>query len=440
MRAYPILGLLPTFARDPVNTLVRLAQEQGGVAVLPLGRRRIYLVTSPSAVQHVLKDNAANYVKGRTMDVARPLLGESLVAAEGETWRRLRRLVQPAFSRHYVMSMVDTMVETVTDFFPHWDTLAARGKPVNLVDMMMEVTLAIIARIMFSVDIKEEEERLLRAFDRAMTALNRIAWSPWPRLSSLYVQSLPGFRRARATLDDIVYRIIRARRTNGVERKDLLAMLMQAKDTNTGTSLNDRELRDQAVTVFLAGHETTALALSWAWYLLGTHAEPYRRLRQEVDRVLQGQPPHRENLTDLRYTRMVVDETLRLYPTVWVTARDTVNDDQVDGVRIPANARVVISPYVTHRDPDLWPEPESFDPERFHDGVPSHLPPFAYYPFSGGPRKCLGYILAPVEMTLILALMTQRYSITLAPGYPVQPRPVLTLRPHPGVFVWLKRR
>ncbi len=440
MRSYPVVGLLPTFARDPVNTLVRLAQEQGGVAVLPLGRRRIYLVTSPAGVQHVLKDHAGNFIKGRTMDVARPLLGESLVAAEGETWRRLRRLVQPAFSRHYVMNMVDVIADTVTSFFPQWDVLAESKKPINLVDMMMEVTLSIIARIMFSVDIVEEEERLLSAFDRAMNALNRIAWSPWPRLSSLYVRALPGFRRAKATLDEVVYHIIRSRRANGTERKDLLAILMEARDAETGTSLSDREVRDQVMTVFLAGHETTALALSWGWYLLGTHSEAYRRLQQEVDDVLGRKTVTRDRVGALRYTRMVVDETLRLYPTVWVTARDTVEDDVVDGVPIPGGARVVISPYVTHRDPHLWPAPEAFDPERFREGVPEHLPLFGYYPFSGGPRKCLGYLLAPLEMTIILALMAQRYHITLVPGYPVRPRPVLTLRPHPGVFVWLDRK
>ncbi|NPA91988.1 MAG: cytochrome P450 [Chloroflexi bacterium] len=439
MRTYPMLGLLPQFSRDPVNTLVRLAQEQGGVAVLPLGPRRLYLVTSPTGVQHILKDHAANYIKGRTMDVPRPLLGENLVSAEGETWHRLRRLVQPAFSRRRLLNTVDTIAGTVEEFFPQWDTLADQRTPTDVVHLMMEVTLAIIARIMFSVDILEEEERLLNAFNDAMHALNRIAWSPWPRLSSLYVRSHPTFRKAKATLDEVVYRIIRSRRASGAERSDLLDLLMKAKDPETGEQLGDEELRNQALTVFLAGHETTALALSWTWYLLSTHPQVDREFRAEVQEVLGERPFTREDVDRLTYTRMVIDEVLRLYPSVWVTARDAVAEDQIDGVRIPAGARVIVSPYVTHRNPDLWPAPEAFDPERFRNGVPQDLPPFAYYPFSGGPRKCLGYFLAPLEMTVILALVARRYQLALVPGYPVRARPVLTLRPHPGVYMWLER-
>ncbi len=439
MRSYPLLGLLPQFSRDPVNTLVRLAQEQGGVAILPLGRRRLYVVTSPSGVQHVLKDNAVNYVKGRTMDVPRPLLGENLVSAEGEVWYRLRRLVQPAFSRRRLLSMVDRIAGTVEEFFPTWDALAQAGRPVDLVPLMMEITLAVIARIMFSVDVLAEEERLLKAFDDALHALNRIAWSPWPRVSSLYVRALPSFRRAKATLDDVVYRIIRERRQYAPDRSDLLSMLMAAKDPDTGSQLSDEELRNQALTIFLAGHETTALALSWTWYLLGTHPEVERRFRREVREVLGERDFEREDVDRLSYTRMVIDEALRLYPSVWVTARDTVKEDVIDGIPVPAGARVVISPYVTHRDPALWPAPEAFDPERFREGVPDHLPPFAYYPFSGGPRKCLGYFLAPLEMTIVMALLARRYRFVLVPGYPVRPRPVLTLRPSPGVYAWIVR-
>ncbi len=439
MRSYPLLGMLPQFSRDPVNTLVRLAQEQGGVAVLPLGRRRLYVVTSPSGAQHVLKDRATHYVKGRTMDVPRPLLGENLVSAEGETWRRLRRLVQPAFSRHRLLDLVDTMVTTVEGFYPKWDTLAQRQEPVDVVPLMMEVTLAIIARLMFSVDIIEEEERLLHAFNTAMHALNRIAWSPWPRLSALYVRVLPSFRHAKATLDEVIYRIIRTRQKEQPKRSDLLTLLMKARDPETGDTLTVEELRNQALTIFLAGHETTALALSWAWHLLGTHPEVERRFRQEIHEVLNSRPPTLDNVEDLHYTRMVIDEVLRLYPTVWVTARDAAAEDVVDGVRIPAGARVIVSPYVTHRDPRWWPAPEAFDPERFREGIPPNLPPFAYYPFSGGPRKCLGYVLAPLEMTIVMSLMAQRYRLERVPGYPVQPRPVLTLRPHPGVYVWIRK-
>ena len=439
MHAYPILGMLPQFSRDPVNTLVRLAQEQGGVAILPLGRRRLYVVTSPSGAQHVLKDNATNYIKGRTMDVPRPLLGENLVSAEGETWRRLRRTVQPAFSRHRLLSMVDIMVETVETFYPKWDALADQGKPVDVVPLMMEITLAIIARIMFSVDIIDQEERLLKAFNTAMHALNRIAWSPWPRISALYVRALPSFRQAKATLDEVVYGIIRARQATEPDRSDLLSILMNARDPESGQGLSLEELRNQALTIFLAGHETTALALSWTWHLLGTHPEVNRRFRREVQEVLDTRSLTRDDVGRLSYTRMIIDEVLRLYPTVWVTARDAAGEDVVDGVTIPAGARVIVSPYVTHRDPTLWPAPAAFDPERFRNGVPAHLPPFAYYPFSGGPRKCLGYFLAPLEMTIVLSLMARRYTLERVPGYPVRPRPVLTLKPHPGVYVWIKR-
>ncbi len=439
MKEHALLGYLPQFRRDPVHTLVRLA-EQGGVVPFRLGPRRLFLVTSPSGVQHILKDRASNYIKGRTMDVARPLLGENIASAEGETWHRFRRLIHPAFHRKRLWNMVDLIAGTVTEFYPRWDELAQAGRPVNLNQEMMQLTLVIIARLLFGKDILGQEEGFSKAFTDAMYALNRIAWTPWPRVAAMYVQLQPRFRCAKALLDEFIYWTIEERRRSEEEHNDLLGLLMEAKDPQTGTGLTREELRNQLLTLMLAGHETTALALSWGWYLLGRHRRAAQTLHEEAISVLGDSAPQAEDIERLTYTRMVVQEILRLYPSVWVLAREVVADDWVEGVPIPQGARVILSPYVTHRNPRLWPHPEAFISERFQGGIPGHLPDFAYYPFGGGPRKCVGYELAPLEMTIVLSMMIQRYEVELLPGYPVHPRPILTLQPHPGVYVRLIRR
>jgi cytochrome P450 len=243
------------------------------------------------------------------------------------------------------------------------------------------------------------------------------------------------FLAARATLDAIVYRIIAERRQRPDEHDDLLAMLMQARDEETGEGMSDRQLRDEVVTLFLAGHETTANALTWASFLLSTHVAVERRLRAEVDEALQGRVPTASDLPRLPYTRMVIDETLRLYPPAWITNRRAIEADAVCGYRIPADATVSISPYVTHRDPTLWENPEGFDPERFPPERSARRPHYAYFPFGGGPRQCIGKGFALMEATLVLALLTQRYELHLVSGRWVETEALATLRPRYGMWM-----
>jgi cytochrome P450 len=246
--------------------------------------------------------------------------------------------------------------------------------------------------------------------------------------------------KAIAKLDRIVTRIIDNRRRSGEERNDLLAMLLAARDAETNAAMDDRQLRDEMVTFLVAGHETTAVALSWTWYLLSQNPDAERRLHAEVDEVLGDRLPTVDDLKDLPYTRMVLEESMRLYPPVWATSREPYEDDEVGGVRLPAGTTVTLSQYVTHRDPAFWPEPERFDPERFNPERSAERPEYAYFPFGGGPRRCVGQQFAMMEGQIALAMISRRLRLRLVPGHPVEPDPILTLRPRHGVAVTLQSR
>ncbi|MDP3767798.1 MAG: cytochrome P450, partial [Dehalococcoidia bacterium] len=248
------------------------------------------------------------------------------------------------------------------------------------------------------------------------------------------------FRRAMRTLDDIVYGMIEARRNNGADKDDLLSMLLEARDEETGEGMSDKQLRDEVFTMFTAGHETTAAALAWTWYLLSQHPEAEGRLHNELGSVLSGRTPGLDDLQRLPYTRMVIEETLRLYPPVWSIGRMALREDTVLGYRIPAKGQVLLSSYVTHRHPEFWDEPERFDPERFAPERAASRPRYAYFPFGGGPRQCIGNEFAMMEAQLALATLAQRYRLRLVPGQVVEPEPAVTLRPRHGVMVTVEAR
>lgn len=433
MKGLPLVGNLAQFQRRPLETLVRAAREGGGVARIDLASERCYLLSDPEHVRHVLQENPRNYVKG--YDKVAVLLGNGLVMSEGSFWRRQRRLMQPAFHRRKLAGFAEVMVGETARMLDGWEARAPAGAPFDVAMEMTLLTQRIIVKTMFGGDVGEEGEKIARAFDTALGGIEKRFVIPlW--MTRLPLPANRRFEGALSTIDGAVHRIIRERRRRGQEDgDDLLGMLMGARDEETGEGMSDRQIRDEVTTIYLAGHETTAGTLAWAWYLLSKSPETARGVHRETRRVLGDRTPVVEDLKDLTYTRAVLDETLRLYPPAWMVSRKAVGEDEIGGYPIPAGQTIFLSPYVTHRREDLWPNPEGFDPHRFAPGNGDDRPRFAYFPFGGGPRLCIGQNFALMEATLILAMVMQRYRLDLVPGRPVDPNPRGTLRPRPGVWM-----
>lgn len=433
LKGLPLVGNLPQFQRQPLATLIKAARECGDVARIDLASQRYYLLSNPEHVRHVLQDNNKNYVKG--YGKVRVLLGNGLVLSEGSFWRRQRRLMQPAFHRRRLTGFAEVMTEETARMLDGWESRTTGNRPLDVAMEMTLLTQRIIVKTMFGADVGAEGKRIARAFETALAGVDtRFVIPLW--MTRLPLPANRRFEKALQTIDEAVQGIIRERRSSRQERgDDLLSMLMEARDEETGETMSDRQIRDEVTTIYLAGHETTAVTLAWTWYLLSKSPEAARRVRQEVSRVLGERTPGIEDLPNLTYTRMVLDETLRLYPAAWMISRTAVEEDEVGGYRIPAGHTLFLSPYVTHRRTDLWPNPEGFDPERFAPAGGNRHPRFAYYPFGGGPRLCIGNNFALMEATLVVAMVMQRYRLDLMPGQTVKAHPKGTLRPRPGVWM-----
>ncbi|MFN7034770.1 MAG: cytochrome P450 [Bellilinea sp.] len=434
----PVLGVLPRFARDPLHFLLNTALRYGPVVRLDLASRSTFLVSHPEGVKYVLQDNNRNYRKG--YDQAKPLMGEGLVTSEGEFWRSQRRLIQPSFSRQNLSEYARVMIEATLERLPKWEEYARQRQPVNFGEEMMRLTQTIIVRTMFSDDVGDQADALGKAFDQTLEHLNQVLFSPHPIFEKLPTPANRRHERALRFLDDFIYRLIEKRRQSGEDNGDLLSRLLMARDPESGEGMPDRQIRDELMTIFLAGHETTANALAWTFYLLAQHPLVEFRLRDEIHQTLGERPPRVEDLPAMPYGAMVFSEALRLYPPAWMFARHAIEDDVIQGYAIPAGAMIFLSPYVTHHHPDYWENPESFDPERFGEAQSAQRPRYAYYPFGGGPRQCIGNHFAQMEAQLLMTIILQRFRVELVEGIKVKPTPIATLQPRPGVFVYLEKR
>lgn len=404
--------------------------------------RRTFIINEPSAIRHVLLDNATNYTKSEVSRRLRePGLGRGLLTSEGETWRRHRRIMAPAFDPRGIAGYAPIMTDVTEALLANWDELPA-PRQVDVAAAMMHATLHIISRAMFSSDSDE-------IVDVVENGVNQYQTTVRPRLLDLLhfpewftnlVSPLPT-GKIFDEFDRKVDRLLTERgRAPDAEPKDLLARLIAARDAETGGGMTAKEVRDQVVTIFMAGHETTSQALSWTWYLLSQHPAAEAKLHQELAGVLDGRTPRSEDIPKLRYARMVIEESMRLYPPAHTISRSPIAADEVLGQRIPPGAEVLIVPWLLHRKPSLWENPDRFDPERFAPERAAERPRFAYIPFGGGPRICIGAAFAMAEATLILATIAQRYRLRLKPGFPVEPQGLITLRPRYGLRMLLERR
>jgi cytochrome P450 len=432
-----------SLARDMLGFARGMARDYGDIVHLELGRKRpAYIISHPDHVREVLVTQQKSFMKGRSFERIKRLLGNGLLTSEGDFHLRQRRLAQPAFHRQRIAGYAATMNEHTARMRDRWRD----GETLDVSQEMMRLTLAVAAKTLFDADVESEAGEIGAALTEAINALN-IAIIPYSELlDKLPLPIFQRFRRARERLDATIYRIIEERRHNGSDRGDLLSMLLMARDTDgDGGRMTDDQLRDEIVTIFIAGHETSALTLTWAWYELARHPEIEARLHAEVDSVLRDangavRLPTTDDLPRLEYTRRIIAEAMRLYPPIWAVGRRALADVQIGGYTLPAGALVLISQYVVHHDARWWPDPERFDPERWRPEVADARPKFSYFPFGGGTRICLGEQFAWMETTLVLAVLASRWRLRRASDRPVGIHPAVTLRPDGPVMMTAARR
>jgi cytochrome P450 len=429
---------LLAFSRDPLEFLTNMARRYGDVARFTTGRQDYFLLNHPDYIRDVLVTHNADFMKGRGLQRAKRLLGEGLLTSEPPLHRRQRRLAQPAFHRQRIASYASMMVDyTLRMEGERWHD----GQELDIAQEMMHLTLSIVGKTLFDTDTEREAEEVREALTATMESFTRFMLPFAELLDRLPLPATRRFQQARARLDAIIYRMINERRQSLEDKGDLLSMLIMAQDEEEdGAGMSDEQLRDEAMTIFLAGHETTANALTWTWYLLSQHPEVEAKLHAEVDRLLAGRPPGAEDLPALPFTEMVLAEAMRLYPPAWLLGRRALKDYEVGGFHIPAGSIVIMSQYVMHRDERYFPEPARFDPERWTTEAKEARPQFSYFPFGGGPRRCIGEGFAWMEGVLVIAALARRWRMRLVPGHPVETQPMVTLRAKHGMRMTIERR
>ncbi|MEE8303255.1 MAG: cytochrome P450 [Candidatus Tectomicrobia bacterium] len=414
-------------------------QRYGDIACYHVLRWPTYLLSHPDYVKHVLQDNHRNYGKDTfAYRALRLILGNGLLTSEGDFWLRQRRLAQPAFHRQRLEGFGKTMTNATLDMLKRWETYAAQAQAFDVAREMTRLTLHITGETLFNIDLTDEADEVGPALTAGLEQVTSRIMRPFALPLWVPTRRNRQFHKALRTLDNMVYDIIVERRRAPEDRGDLLSMFMLAEDEDTGERMNDTQLRDEVMTIVLAGHETTANALTWTWYLLTQHPDVEAKLAQELAEVLGGRVPTMGDLPQLPYTHMVIQESLRLYPPAYVFHRSAIAEDTIGGYPIPPGQVVSISPYVVHRHPGFWEHPETFDPERFTPERVAGRHRFASIPFAAGPRQCIGATFAMTEAQLVLATVAQRYRVRLVPDATVKPYTAITLRPLHGIQVTLQ--
>src|SRR6266511_2553820 len=430
--------MLPkVFPFDPLAFGLDIARQYGDIAYYKAGPLHVYQLAHPDLARQILVEQPEKFVKSRFITRAfRPFAGDGLLTSDGALWRQQRKLIQPAFHRGRLATYGDVMVARAVQTADSFED----GHVIEIDVEMAKLTLGIVVKTLFGADFTRESEEvsglMVAVLNAANQRLNGVlrppSWVPTPRNLRE--------KRALARLDEMLHGVITTRRTSGEQRADLLSVLLAAVDEESGTRMSDRQLRDEMMTLFLAGHETTANALTWTWFLLSQNPAAEAGLFAEVDRMLGGRPPSVEDIPALRFTEQVFAESMRLYPPAWGVGRKAIRDQEIGGYRVPAGALVVMSAFVTQRDPRFFPDPGRFDPARFTAEARAARPRFAYFPFGGGARQCIGEPFAWMEGVLILATIAQGWRLRLLPGHRVEPQALITLRPRYGMRMVAERR
>lgn len=411
----PILGNLREIQKKEILIFAEdVWANYGDLIRFKIGPVPLVFVCQPEHLYYVFVKNSANYVKGPNYDRLRLLMGNGLVTSDGELWRQQRRLIQPSFTPKVVLHFMDMMVQVTQKIVDRWQPWAEQGQPIHVDEEMKRLTMSIIGEAMFSIDLNEQSLEVGAAFDETFRYIGEGTSKPFVPPLAVPTPGNMRFKRALTVINQFIDERIAYGRAHPTD-SNILTMLLQARDEDTNVAMDENQLRDEVVTLFFAGFETTARTLTWAWYLLSQNPDKRQKMQAEVDEVLHGRQPTTEDLHRLTYTHMVADETLRLYPPTGFVARQAVTDDTIDGIHIPAGTILMISPHVTHRIPELWLNPDAFIPERFEPGKLDALHKCAYVPFVTGQRICVGNSFALLEIVIALAMIAQKYELAMPP-------------------------
>jgi len=430
-------SLLLQFRKDSLGLLERITRKYGDVVYLRLGREKAFVINHPDLIREVLVTQHKNFTKGRGLERVKRFLGEGLLTSEGELHLRQRRMIQPAFHQRVMAGFAEVMTTLAGRTGEQWRD----GQAIDASEDMMRLTLAIVGQALFGARFESDATEIGAALTATMHAFPLMMLPFADVIERLPLPAIRRMKAARARLDGIIYALIDARRASGEDRDDLLSMLISAQDEeNAATRMSDQQVRDEAMTLFLAGHETTANALSWTWYLLSQNAGVERQFHEEIDRVLNGRPPTLADLPALVFAGKVIRESMRLYPPAWVLGRRAIAACELGAYTVPARAIIFMSQYVMHRDARFFPEPQRFHPDRWTPVFTASLPKYAYFPFGGGPRQCIGEGFAWMEAILVLATIGRHWTLRLAPGCTPVPQPLVTLRIKGGLPMSVHRR
>jgi cytochrome P450 len=430
-KGLPVLGNMLDFSRDVLRYYTEWARDYGDIVSLRLAGWPVVLLNNPDYAEDVLVRNPRNFIKFPLFfRHVRAIFGQGLLTSEGEFWHRQRRLAAPAFHPQRVAGYGDVMVQDTERMLADWQPGELRDVHAD----MMALTLRIAAKTLFNAEVDKDVAEIGQAFNTIVEEIARRVKRPFRIPDAIPTPGNIRYLRGVRRIDRLVNAIIKERQAHGGDRGDLLSMLMLARDDD-GKAMTERQLRDEVITLLLAGHETTALALSWTWYLVSQHPQVDAKLAAELRDVLGGRAPAVSDLPQLRYTEHVVSEAMRLYPPAWGFGREALADCEIGGYAVPAGTTVIVSPWVSHRDPRYFENPTAFRPERWSNGFAATLPRFAYIPFGGGPRICIGNRFAMMEAVLVLATVAQRFRLEWQRDRMVVPLPSITLRPKDGVWV-----
>lgn len=422
-------ALLYAMRRDPLAFFAKLVREHGDLVAFRLGDHPhdLFFVNDPELIRDVLVTRDRSFSKWFSIERLKEVLGEGIFVSEGQFHMKQRRLAQPFFHRERIASYADQMAALAVRLRERWQD----GAVIDICAEMNWLALMIVANTLFGANVEAEAEEIRAALSEILDQFER---------SILPAADREDFERALGRLDDAVYRIIRERRAAGGDRGDLLSMLLLAQDEDDGHTMTDLQVRDEAMTIFLAGHETSANAMAWSWHLISQHPEVEKEFHAEIDRVLAGRVPRMEDVPRLAYTGRIFAEALRLYPPLWAVGRRALEDVRIGPYDIPAGSVMIISAYITQRDARWFPEPERFDPERWTPEARAARPKFSYFPFSAGSRSCLGEAFAGVEGVLCLATLAQKWKLRGVPGHPIALQPQITLRARHGIKMQIHAR
>lgn len=428
---------MPEFNRDTFGFIERCRRDYGDIVRMRFLYLTAHFLYHPADIEYVLVTNAKNFIKSRSLRTPffQRLVGIGLLTSEGEVWKRQRRLAQPAFHRQRISAYAAVMVEYAGRMIASWRA----GETRDIHRDMMRLTLEVVVKTLFNTDVSGDADKVGQVLSQMAKPFASQATLKWILDNRLPTSTHRSFNRAAREIDEIVYRLIAERRSSGSDEGDLLSMLLAAHDED-GSQMNDKQLRDEVMTLFLAGHETTALTLSWAWYLLAQNPESEAKFHAELAEVLGTGLPTVDDLARLKYTEMIAKESMRLYPPAYALGREAIEECEIGGYRVPAGAQVFMFQWATQRDPRFFPEPDAFRPERWTEEFSNSLPKYAYFPFGGGPRACIGNYFAMMEIVMLLATIGQRFRFSLAPDHAVTLMPAMSLRPANGIKVNVENR